>query len=139
MLLQGKRIFVVEDDPSNLAIITTILRRHGASVPFETWGSGTVDKLLKCLPVDLILLDLALPRGVSGYDVYDQISAQPELQDIPTVVVTAADPSIEMPKAREKGLKGFISKPLSYTTFGTTIAAVLEGEEFWGDDYEIPA
>ena len=139
MLLQGKRIFVVEDDPSNLAIITTILRRHGASVPFETWGSGTVAKLLKCLPVDLILLDLALPRGVSGYDVYEEIRSQPELQDIPTVVVTAADPSIEMPKAREKGLKGFISKPLSYATFGTTIASVLDGEEVWGDDYEMPA
>jgi CheY-like chemotaxis protein len=133
MLLQGKRIFVVEDDPSNLAIITTILRRHGASVPFETWGTGTVDTLKMCLPVDLILLDLALPRGVSGYDVYDEIQTEPNLADIPVVVVTAADPSIEMPNARKKGLRGFISKPLSYNSFGKAIAAILEGEEVWGD------
>jgi CheY-like chemotaxis protein len=133
MLLQGKRIFVVEDDPSNLAIITTILRRYGASVPFETWGSGTVEKLRSILPIDLILLDLALPRGVSGYDVYDEIQLVPELKPIPVVLVTAADPTIEMVKARDKGINGFISKPLSYATFGKAIAAILEGEEIWGD------
>jgi CheY-like chemotaxis protein len=133
MLLQGKRIFVVEDDPSNLAIITTILRRHGASVPFETWGSGAVETLKMCLPIDLILLDLALPRGVSGYDIYDQIKLVPELANIPVVVVTAADPGIEMPKARKKGLNGFISKPLSYTSFGESIEAILNGEQIWGD------
>ena len=136
MLLQGKRIFVVEDDPSNLAIITTILRRHGASVPFETWGSGAVETLKMCLPIDLILLDLALPRGVSGYDIYDEIQSVPELASIPVVVVTAADPSIEMPKARGKGINGFISKPLSYATFGNSIASILNGEEIWGDDLD---
>jgi len=133
MLLQGKRIFVIEDDPSNLAIITTILRRHGASVPFETWGTGAVETLKLCLPIDLILLDLALPRGISGYDVYDEIQAVPELNNIPTVVVSAADPSIEIPKAREKGLSGYISKPLSYSTFGKAIASILEGNQIWED------
>jgi CheY-like chemotaxis protein len=133
MLLQGKRIFVVEDDPSNLAIITTILRRHGASVPFETWGSGTVDKLRSILPIDLILLDLALPRGLTGYDVFDEIKKVPELKDIPVVLVTAADPTIEMVKARDKGINGFISKPLSYATFGKAVDAILNGEGVWGD------
>ena len=133
MLLSGKRIFVVEDDPSNLAIITTILRRHGASVPFETWGTGSVETLKMCLPIDLILLDLALPRGVSGYDVYDEIRSFPELADIPVVIVTAADPGIEMPVAREKGMNGFISKPLSYSTFGKSIASILNGNQVWGD------
>ena len=133
MLLQGKRIFVIEDDPTNLAIIATMLRRDGASVPFDTWGTGAIKTLELSMPVDLILLDLALPRGVSGYDIYDDIREVPALKDIPIVVVTAADPSIEMPKAREKGLDGFISKPLSYKTFGKAIAAILDGQKVWGD------
>ena len=133
MLLQGKRVFVIEDDPSNLAIITTILRRHGASVPFETWGTGAVETLKLCLPIDLILLDLALPRGVSEYAIYDEIQNVPELEGIPTVVVSVADPTIEIPKAREKGLAGYISKPLSYPTFGKAIASILEGNQVWGD------
>jgi DNA-binding response OmpR family regulator len=71
---------------------------------------------LKSIPgvIDLILLDLAFPRGLSGYDIYDDIQAIQELKAIPIVVVTAADLSVEMPKARQKGLNGFISKPLSY-------------------------
>ena len=133
MLLKGKRIFVVEDDPTNLAIISTILRRHGASVPFETWGTGTISSLKNSLPIDLILLDLGLPRGLSGYDVFEKIKAEPELADISVVVVTAADPSIEMPIARNKGMQGFISKPLSYANFGKTIAAVLDGQQVWGE------
>ena len=79
------------------------------------------------------MLDLGLPRGLSGYDVFEKIKAEPELADISVVVVTAADPSIEMPIARNKGMQGFISKPLSYANFGKTIAAVLDGQQVWGE------
>jgi CheY-like chemotaxis protein len=133
MLLDGKRIFVVEDDSSNLAIIRTILLRQGASVPFDVWGSGTIDILRNSLPIDLILLDLALPRGVSGYDVFDQIRVTPELAKIPVVIVTAADPSTEMVKARTKGVNGFISKPIKYGSFAQSVASVLRGEAVWDD------
>ena len=133
MLLESKRIFVVEDDSSNLAIIRTILLRQGASVPFDVWGKGTMEILRNSMPIDLILLDLALPRGVSGYDVFDQIRSTPELAKIPVVIVTAADPSTEMVKARTKGVNGFISKPIKYGTFAHSVAAVLEGKPVWDD------
>jgi CheY-like chemotaxis protein len=133
MLLDGKRIFVIEDDSSNLAIIRTILLRQGASVPFDVWGTGTVESMRRSLPIDLVLLDLALPKGVSGYDVYDQIRATPDLANVPVVVVTAADPGIEMNKARAKGITGFISKPIKYGAFAQSVAAVLEGKPVWED------
>jgi CheY-like chemotaxis protein len=89
MLLQGKRIFVVEDDASNLAIISTILRRHGAKVLFDAWGSEALDKLVKLQPIDVILLDLNLPLGNNGYDIFRKIRATPELAKIPVALVTA--------------------------------------------------
>ena len=133
MLLDGKRIFVVEDDSSNLAIIRTILLRQGASVPFDAWGKGAIETMRRSLPIDVILLDLALPRGVSGYDVYDEIRSIPELEKVPVVLVTAADPSTEMNRARDKGMSGFISKPIKYGSFAQSIAAVLAGEPVWDD------
>lgn len=133
MLLDNKRIFVIEDDSSNLAIIRTILLRQGASVPFDVWGKGTIEIIRNSMPIDVILLDLALPRGVSGYDVFDQIRATPELSEIPVVIVTAADPSTEMVKARSKGVNGFISKPIKYGTFAQSVASVLDGEAVWDD------
>ena len=133
MLLDNKRIFVVEDDSSNLAIIRTILLRQGASVPFDVWGKGTIEILRNSMPIDLVLLDLALPRGVSGYDVFDQIRATPELATIPVVIVTAADPSTEMVKARARGVNGFISKPIKYGSFAQSVADVLAGKAVWED------
>jgi CheY-like chemotaxis protein len=133
MLLENKRVFVIEDDSSNLAIIRTILLRQGASVPFDVWGKGTIEIIRNSMPIDLILLDLALPRGVSGYDVFDQIRATPELDKIPVVIVTAADPSTEMVKARKKGVNGFISKPIKYGTFAHLVHNVLNGEAVWDD------
>ncbi len=135
MLLTGKRIFIVEDDPMNLAVIRTILTKHGAEVSFDTWGAGMFDKLRYFHPLHLILLDLALPRGVNGFDIYDQLRTKPEFADVPVVIVTAADPSTEMNKAREKGLNGFISKPINYHRFAQSIAAVLDGKQVWGDDF----
>lgn len=133
MLLDGKRIFVVEDDSSNLAIIRTILLRHGASAPFDVWGSGTIETIRNSLPIDLILLDLALPRGISGYDIFDDLRNYPDLSHIPVVIVTAADPSTEMVKARQKGVNGFISKPIKYNTFAESLVKVLDGETVWDD------
>jgi CheY-like chemotaxis protein len=109
-----------------------MLRQQGASVPFETWGVETAQKLRLCLPVDLILLDLALPRNISGYDVFDNLKDEPDLAQIPVVVVSAADPTVEMPIAREKGIDCYISKPLKYGSFSKTIASILAGEKIWG-------
>lgn len=134
MLLKGKSVFVIEDDPSNLAIIRTILLRHGAVVPFDAWGSHTVQRLRDSLPIDVILLDLALPRGVSGFDIADEVRSQPDLAAIPIVVVSASDPSIAMNQARARGLNGFISKPIKYNTFAESVAYVLQGNTIWDED-----
>ncbi len=134
MLLEGKRIFVVEDDPMGLAIIRTILQQAGASVPFDHWGDTTLKRLSNDpFPIDLILLDIMLPNQVSGYDIFDAIRAIPELNNVPIVAVTASDPDIEMNKARKKGFDGYISKPLDRTTFPQYVLAILEGQTVWGE------
>lgn len=132
-MLDGKRIFLLEDDVNNLAIIMSILKRNKASVLYDTWGTATVQKIRKNLPLDLILLDLMLPGGVSGYDVFAEIKQVPDLVNIPVVVVTASDPSIEMPKARNLGFSGYISKPVRGRTFPHALVQVLDGEAVWGE------
>jgi CheY-like chemotaxis protein len=133
MLLRYKRIFVVEDDTNNLKIISMVLHRHGATVMYDRWGKNTPIIMVSQKPIDLVLLDLMLPGNVSGYDVYDQLQKNPELKKVPVVVVTASDPSLEMKKAREKGLQGFLSKPIDVTNFPLAIAKILEGTPVWGE------
>lgn len=132
MILEGKHIFVVEDDPLNLAIIRTILINAGASVPFDHWGDTTLDKmLLSQSQIDLILLDIMFPRQVSGYDIFDAIQKEPKLKSIPIVAVTASDPDVEMNKAREKGFQGYISKPIDRSKFVHQVNLILSGTEIW--------
>ncbi len=132
-ILEGKKIFVLEDDVNNLAIISSMLRRYGATIFFDTWGVETARTIKAFMPIDIILLDLMLPNNVTGYDVLQAIQAIPELSKIPIVAVTASDPDREMKKAKESGFKGYISKPIRTKTFIKSIAHVLEGGEVWGD------
>jgi two-component system, cell cycle response regulator DivK len=133
MLLRGKRIAVVEDDVTNMAIISTLLKQHGAVVIQDPWNNDTVNRFQQSLPIELILLDLMLRNGASGFDIYDWIRANPEMAGIPIVMVTASDPAMAMNKARVKGFAGYISKPLSYREFPQQVFRLLQGESIWED------
>jgi CheY-like chemotaxis protein len=130
-LLEGKRIFIVEDDVTNLAIASVLLKQEGAIVGFERWGVNTLNTLRLMVPIHVILLDLNLEHGVSGFDVFDRIRADPQFADIPIVAVSALDPSLAMPTARKKGFTGFISKPIDFIQFAAQIATIVRGEQVW--------
>lgn len=130
-VLKDKRIFIVEDDMTNMAVYAMVLRRSGAIVIQDHWNSGTMALLQRYMPVDVILLDLMLRFGISGYDIYDQLAEFPQLAKIPVIAVSASDPEIEIPKAKERGFAGFISKPISLRDFPGQIAAGIEGEKVW--------
>ncbi len=132
MSLKGKRIFYVEDDVKNKAIAQIILEQAGGVFAFDRWGNeATIGKLRAFMPIDVILLDLMLPQGVTGYDVFDAIRAQPEFACIPIVAVSAADASAEIPKTRAKGFAGFIGKPVSLQLFPQQLAEILDGGSVW--------
>lgn len=129
--LLGKHIFIVEDDPTNMAVNAVTLKRSGARITQDIWNIGTVAQLLKRLPVDVILLDLMLRHNMNGYDIFHEIKMHPYLQDIPVVAVSAADPTIEIPKAKSLGFAGFIGKPIMPRLFGSQILQCINGDPVW--------
>jgi len=130
-LLSGKRVFIVEDDITNLAVISTLLKHEEALVGFARWSSNTLGSLKLMSPIDVILLDLNLDHGTSGFDVFDHIRADPQFVNVPIVAVSALDPSLAMTEARKKGFAGFISKPVDFSRFADQIASILKGEQVW--------
>ena len=131
MALSGKRVFIVEDNPTNLAITITLLEQSGAQVYYDRWGIETVTRILRHRPIDIILLDLMFPGGVSGFDVYEAVRQNPALQDIPVIIVTANSSDKAILRARELGVSGYIVKPLSKETFANSVARVVGGGEVW--------
>jgi CheY-like chemotaxis protein len=130
MLLQNKRVFIVEDDAGNLAVASVYLRQQGATVLYDRWGRDTPQAIFAQLPIDVILMDLMFPNNVSGFDVFDRIREIEQLIAIPVVAVSAADPDSAMPKALAKGFAGFISKPIS-PRIAKHIANVIAGKKVW--------
>jgi CheY-like chemotaxis protein len=129
--LKGKRIFIIEDDVTNMAVYKATLQSSGATIIRDFHNLNSVQMLINNLPIDVILLDLMLRYKLNGYEVFDEIKASPELCQIPVIAVSASDPGIEIPKARAKGFSGFIGKPIKPLLFPKQIAACLEGYAVW--------
>jgi CheY-like chemotaxis protein len=131
VLLKGKHIFIVEDEPQNRVVFHMMLISQGARVTFDRWGTNTPNLLKISLPIDLIVLDLMLRDGLTGYDIFDQIRAIHEFDCIKIIAASATEPSIGIPETRRKGFDGFIAKPLKAQLFPGQIAKVLVGESVW--------
>ena len=131
MFLKDKRIFIVEDNMQNRVVFQMAFIRHGALVDFERRGRETLARLNEIPGVDLIILDLMLSEGVSGFDLYDEIRAVPKYAATPIVAVSAMDPSLAIPKTLAKGFSGFIAKPIDNHLFPKQIARIMEGEAVW--------
>jgi CheY-like chemotaxis protein len=131
-LLRGKRVFYIEDDGNNRAIVQTILEAAGATLQFDNCGFMEISlRKIKAFHPDVILLDLMLMSRISGYDVYTTLRLQTQFITIPIVAVSASDPEIEIPKTREIGFAGFIGKPIDVRLFASQIDTILHGETVW--------
>lgn len=131
MDLKDKRIFLIEDNIGNQAIAKTLLESHGAIVGIHRTGSDVVPHLQRFDPVDLIIVDLMLPSGVTGYDVVSTIQKYHQFDCVPIIAMSVIDRSEAIPQAKKRGFSGFISKPIRFGNFPRQIASVIAGEEIW--------
>ncbi len=138
MLLRGKRIFIVEDNLQNRVVFTMALKPHGASSEFDRWGTDSPSRLRALEKVDLIILDLMLPGGVSGYDIFRAIRGLPRYGAVPIIAVSAAEPSVALPKTQQHGFDGFIAKPIDDELFPRQVAKIIGGARVWfaGERYQ---
>jgi len=132
MILRNKRIFLVEDDPVNLAVIRVLLTNYGATVAYDHWGDSTLMSMSNYhQSLDLIILDIHLKGVADGYNIFDAIKQISKLENVPIVAVTASDPTIELIKVRQKGFNGYISKPIDRRQFPHDLLTIINGGEVW--------
>jgi CheY-like chemotaxis protein len=130
-ILAGRRIFVVEDDVVNAGVFYTCLSRQGALIYQDILGYGIVQHILESLPIDLVIMDIMLKRGNNGYQVFEALQSNPRLKDIPVVAVTSLDPETQIPKAKEMGFAGYLSKPVNALELPNQLLRILNGENIW--------
>ena len=79
-------VLVVEDDPSVRGLLQTLLSAEGYEVATASDGLAGLVKATSSHP-SLVLLDLMMP-DLGGVRVLEEMRDDPELQDIPVIVVT---------------------------------------------------
>ncbi len=116
-------ILVVEDEEDIAELIEYNLLKQGFSA--EVAGSGE-EALLRARrrKPGLVLLDLMLP-GVDGYEVCRRLKAEPDMREIPVVMVTAKGEETDVVKGLELGADDYIVKPFSPRVLLARVRAIL--------------
>lgn len=97
--MASPKILVVDDEPDVVALLERTLKTEGFEVIAAYDGIGALDLVSSEKP-DLVLLDIMMPM-MSGYEVCEQIKANPQTQDVPVVCVSSA----HTPDARAQSLR----------------------------------
>ncbi|KKR48710.1 MAG: Response regulator receiver protein [Candidatus Magasanikbacteria bacterium GW2011_GWC2_40_17] len=98
-----KIILIVEDDEILLRALYLLFHNSGYTIASATDGDSAL-KMAQRLKPDLVLLDLLLPK-MNGFDVLRDMKADPNLKNIPVVVLSNLGDVSDIEKA--KGLGAF--------------------------------
>lgn len=104
----GKKVLIVEDDAFLLKVYQPKFVGAGFNVLTATDGVSGLETIKKEMP-DIVLLDLIMPQK-SGFEVLQELKADPTLKDIPVIVMSNLGQEADMAKAMEIGAKDYIVK-----------------------------
>jgi CheY-like chemotaxis protein len=120
-----KRILIVDDNPTNLKLVTFLVRANGYDVDTAADAEQAVAAIGANRPA-LILMDLQLP-GVDGLELTRRLKADPATADIKIIAVTAYAMKGDQEKALSAGCDAYVTKPIDTRGLPTLIANQLEG------------
>lgn len=108
----GSRILVVDDEPVNRQVLRTQLSSEGYVVTECPGGVEALELCEKGLDVDIILLDVMMPK-VNGYDVCKRVRSQFSRQQLPIVFLTARTQAEDIVSGLACGANDYLAKPFS--------------------------
>ncbi|PKI17408.1 response regulator [Colwellia sp. 12G3] len=121
---EGGIILVVDDNPTNLDLLSRRLKRQGYLPITVDSGQAALDYLANNI-VDLVLLDLVMPQ-MSGTEVLTVIRHNPKLRNLPVIILSAHDDMDIIVKCVLLGADDYLFKPYNPILLKARLAATLE-------------
>jgi CheY-like chemotaxis protein len=122
--MKPARILVVDDNATNLKLVTRLLQLEGHELTTAT-SAEAARPLIGQSPPSLILMDIALP-GMDGLTFTRQLKADPATRQIQVVALTAYAMKGDEEKALAAGCDGYLAKPIDTRLFPAQVAAWLK-------------
>ena len=105
---EGKTILLVDDDLTLREMYEDRLRMEGFTIVQASNGEEALTKAKDVKP-NIILLDIMMPE-INGFDVLRDLKADPELQDIPVIILTALIQEVDRVQGNKLGAADYIVK-----------------------------
>ncbi|NLS98125.1 MAG: response regulator [Planctomycetaceae bacterium] len=109
--MSKSKILIADDNPTNVELLEVYLSGYDCEIAVAVDGRDTLDKVAEFRP-DLILLDIMMPK-LSGFEVCEQLKADPKTKNIMILMVTALNELGDIERAVAAGCNDFLSKPVN--------------------------
>lgn len=120
---QKKRILLIEDDADISALIKLQAEMLGYKLHAEVDGLNGYRAVEREKP-DIVILDIMLP-GQNGFDVCRKIKSNPDLKNIPVIILSAKGEELDVVLGLELGADDYVAKPFSPKILFSRVKAVL--------------
>ena len=116
-------VLVVEDAPSEMALMSHYLQAEGFSVIGAVTGKEGLDKAIAQRP-DVIVTDVVMP-GISGFELCRELKRTPETQAVPVVICSSKKQNIDRLWGMRQGAKAYLTKPYTRDELVEAVKAAL--------------
>jgi len=104
-------ILIVEDSPSEMALISYYLQESGYNVIKATGAKEGLEKALAQKP-DVIVTDVVMP-GMSGFELCRHLKKNPETEKVPIVICSSKNQEIDRLWGMRQGADAYVTKPFT--------------------------
>jgi len=116
-------ILAVDDEPDNLAVLRSRLKRRGYDIITVESGEEALATIKTTSP-DLILLDVMMPN-MDGYETCERIKGESRDNFLPVILLTAKDDKESKIKGLDIGADDYVTKPFDMDELEARIRAML--------------
>ena len=103
------RILLIEDSPTDTAVLTQLLQRNGHQVLASTSAEDGIEVCKRELP-DLVLMDVVLP-GMNGFQATRALARDEVTKSIPVLIVSTKGMETDKAWGMRQGAKDYVVKP----------------------------
>ncbi|MBK7664065.1 MAG: response regulator [Sterolibacteriaceae bacterium] len=119
----GKKVLIVDDEPNIVISLEFLMKREGFEVSIARDGEEALRKVEESVP-DLILLDVMMPKK-SGFEVCQQLRADPAYSALKIIMLTAKGRDTEVTKGLDLGADAYMTKPFSTKELAAQVKSLL--------------